>query len=466
MTGDKMTKTGKKKIDMINGPLVSGIIRFALPVMATGILQLLYNAADIVVVGNYAGDTAQAAVSSTSSLVNLIINVCIGLSVGSNVVVARMIGAKNKNGVHRAVHTAVALSLICGFLAGFIGFFFSRPLLVLMGSPADVIDMSALYLKIFFLGTPANLLYNFGSAILRASGDTKRPLIFLSISGVVNVVLNLFFVIVCGMTVDGVAVATIASQFLSAAMVVVVLVREKSDIKLEISKIRIYKKELLNIIKVGIPSGFQSVLFSISNVVLQSSYNSFGSTAMAGCGASGNIEGFVYTSMNSIYQATLTFVSQNYGAKNYKRLNQILWKCTCIVTVVGVVFGYATIIFGEQLADIYTDDPQVISIAIERLWVVCGTYFLCGIMEIGSGMLRGIDRSFFPMCVCVVGVCGIRLLWIGTVFVQFRSLVMLYVSYPISWTLTAATLFVGYAYFYKKLVKSEKSQPDTDLAAE
>jgi len=460
-----MTKTGKKNIDMINGPLVSGIIRFALPILATGILNLLYNAADIVVVGRYAGDTAQAAVSSTSSLINLIVNACMGLSVGSNVVVARMIGAKSKEGVHRSVHTAISLSIICGIFTALVGFFFSRSILVAMGSPDDVIDMSALYLKIYFIGTPANMIYNFGASILRASGDTKRPLLFLSISGLVNVLLNLFFVIVFGMNVDGVAFATISSQFLSAGMVLFVLLREKGDIKLELKKLRIYKRELINIVKVGVPSGFQSILFSISNVMLQSSYNSFGSIAMAGCGAGANIEGFVYTSMNSIYQATLTFVSQNYGAKNYKRLNKIMFSCIGVSVVVGVVTGYTAIFFGRQLAGLYSSDPLVIDIAVERLWVISGTYFLCGIMEIGSGMLRGIDRSFFPMAVSIIGVCGFRILWISTFFVRFRHLVSLYITYPLSWILTAAILFIGYAYFYKKLIKSGESKSDADLAA-
>lgn len=461
-----MTKTGKKNIDMINGSLISGIIRFSLPILATGILHLLYNAADIVVVGRYAGDAAQAAVSSTSSLINLIVNVCMGLSVGSNVVVARMIGAKNKEGVHRSVHTAITLSLICGLLAAFVGFFFSRTILSAMGSPDDVIDMSALYLKIYFIGTPANMIYNFGASILRASGDTKRPLLFLSISGLVNVLLNLFFVLVCGMDVEGVALATIASQFLSAGMVLFVLLREKGDIKLELKKLRIYKRELINIVKVGLPSGFQSILFSISNVMLQSSYNSFGSIAMAGCGAGANIEGFVYTSMNSIYQATLTFVSQNYGAKNYKRLNKILWSCIGVSVIVGVVTGYTSIFFGRQLAGLYSSDPLVIDIAVERLWVISGTYFLCGVMEIGSGMLRGIDHSFFPMVVSIIGVCVLRILWIATVFGRFRHLVTLYVTYPISWSVTAAVLFIGYAHFYKKLIKNEELQPNADLTAE
>ena len=464
----KTVKTDKKKIDMINGPLVSGIIRFMLPIMASGLLQLLYNAADIVVVGKYAGDTAQAAVSSTTSLVGLIINICIGISVGANVVVARMIGAKNKNGIHRAVHTSVLLSMLCGLLAGLIGFFLSRPLLVIMGSPADVIDLSALYLKIYFLGTPANMVYNFGASILRASGDTKRPLLFLSISGVVNVLLNLFFVIVFDMSVDGVAIATVVSQVLSAVMVTVTLVNEKSDIRLEFKKLRIYKRELLNIIKVGIPSGFQSVLFSISNVVLQSSFNSFGSIAMAGCGAAANIENFVYTSMNSVYQASLTFVSQNYGAKNYKRLNQIMWRCLAIVIVVGCVTGYSAVIFSRQLASIYTDEPAVIKIAVERLWVHGTTYFLCGVMEIGSGMLRGIDRSLISMIISVVGACGFRILWIATAFSAFPYLFTLYLSYPLSWSLTSATMFVLYAFFYRKLIKAEANtlQPDADLSAE
>ena len=443
----------KKKIDMINGPLVGGIIRFSLPIMATGILQHFYNAADIMVVGKFAGDIAQGAVSSTGALISVITNACIGLSVGGNVVVARMLGAKNQKGVHRAVHTAIALSLICGVAAALIGFFFAEYFLTLMACPPEMIGLSTLYVKLFILGAPVSMIYNFGSAILRASGDTKRPLIFLASSGLVNVGLNLVFVILFNMSVAGVAIATVISQFISAFLVITVLVREKSDIKLTLTKIRLHKNELRSIVRVGVPSSIQSVLFSLSNVIIQSSYNSFGEVAVSGVGVGCNIEGFVYLTMNAVYQAALTFVSQNYGAGNYKRLNKIMVRCIIITSVVGLFIGWLTIIFGQQLSGLYTNSQEVIDYAMERVVIISSTHFICGIMEVASAMLRGIDHSMFPLIVSVIGACGFRIAWIFTVFQWYRSLTTLYISYPITWILTTVTMFIGYAYFYRKMMK-------------
>ena len=372
---------------------------------------------------------------------------------GANVVVARMIGAKNKKGVNRAVHTSIALGLICGIVAAILGFSLAEYFLGLMGCPEEMIELSTLYVQIFFLGAPASMLYNFGAAVLRAAGDTKRPLIFLALSGLVNVGLNLVFVIVFHMSVAGVALATIASQFISAILVTVVLIREKSDIKLTLTAIRLHKKELVSIIRVGVPSGIQSILFSVSNVILQSSYNSFGEIAVSGVGVGANIEGFVYLSMNAIYQAALTFVSQNYGAGNYKRINKIMFRCIIITTVLGIALGGLAIVFGRQLSALYTNSEIVKDYAIKRIIVICSTYFLCGIMEIGSAMLRGIDHSMFPLIVSVIGACAFRIAWVCTVFQRYRYLTTLYVSYPISWILTFTTMFIGYAYFYRRLIK-------------
>ena len=454
-----------KKIDMINGSLIGGIVRFSLPIMATGILQHLYNAADIMVVGKFAGDIAQGAVSSTGSLVGLITNAFIGLSVGANVIVARMIGAKNKNGVHRAVHTSIALSLICGVVISLIGFFCAEFFLNLMGCPGEMIELSTLYVKLYFIGAPVNLLYNFGASILRAAGDTKRPLIFLASSGLVNVLLNLVFVIVFGMSVAGVALATVISQVISAVLVVTVLVRDKGDIKLFITKIKLYKKELVNIIKVGLPSGLQASLFSISNVIIQSSYNSFGEIAVSGVGVGGSIDGFVYLTMNAVYQAALTFTSQNYGAGNYPRLKKILHSSLLIVVASGIAVGGLTVLFGRQLASIYTNSPQVVEYALGRVYIMSSTYFLCGIMDVISGMLRGINHSVYPMIVSVAGICGFRILWICTVFRFFRSLTTIYVSYPISWIIAAVTMYIGYVVYYRRLIKRSASEPETDLSA-
>jgi len=337
--------------------------------------------------------------------------------------------------------------------AALIGFFFAEYFLTLMACPPEMIGLSTLYVKLFILGAPVSMIYNFGSAILRASGDTKRPLIFLASSGLVNVGLNLVFVILLNMSVAGVAIATVISQFISAFLVITVLVREKSDIKLTLTKIRLHKNELRSIVRVGVPSSIQSVLFSLSNVIIQSSYNSFGEIAVSGVGVGCNIEGFVYLTMNAVYQAALTFVSQNYGAGNYKRLNKIMVRCIIITSVVGLFIGWLTIIFGQQLSGLYTNSQEVIDYAMERVVIISSTHFICGIMEVASAMLRGIDHSMFPLIVSVIGACGFRIAWIFTVFQWYRSLTTLYISYPITWILTTVTMFIGYAYFYRKMMK-------------
>ena len=424
--------------DLTTGPLLSKVLAFSGPLILTGILQLLYNAADIVVVGNYAGPKAMAAVGSTASLINLLVNVFMGLSVGASVIVARHWGAGEQRKVSDAVHTAITVALISGFAVGALGIFAARPMLEWMGNPEDTIDMAELYVQIFFIGMPANLLYNFGAAILRAVGDTRRPLYYLTISGLVNVLLNLLLVIVFHMDVAGVAIATVASQVVSMVLVMLCLIHSSGPLHLDLKKLRVSWAELKEILRVGLPAGLQGSLFSISNVLIQSSVNSFGSIAMAGNTAASNLEGFVYTSMNSIYQADLTFASQNYGARKPGRVRRVMWVCLGTVTVIGLTMGTLFYLLGEPLLAIYGGEREVWEFGLLRLGVIMPTYFLCGCMDTMVGQLRGVGCSVIPMIVSLAGACLFRIVWILTVFAQpqWHSLEMLYVSYPISWGLT------------------------------
>lgn len=431
------------RIDMVNGPLAGKLLLFALPLMLSSILQLLFNAADVIVVGRFAGKEALAAVGSTSSLINLLVNLFIGFSVGTNVVVARDLGAGRQEDVRRSVHTSITVALGSGLLLLAIGTLLCRQMLELMGSPEDVIDLSTLYLRIYFCGMPANMLYNFGAAILRAQGDTRRPLYFLSVAGVTNVALNLFFVISLKMSVAGVALATIISQYISAGLVVLALMRDKGPLRLELKALCFDKRVVRRILQVGLPAGFQGVVFSISNVVIQSSVNSFGSTVIAGSSASSNIEGFVYASMNAFYQTALTFTSQNYGACQCKRVDRVLLLCMLYSALVGLALGNLAYFFGHPLASIYAPgQEEVIAQAVARLRIICTTYFLCGLMDVPVGTLRGIGYSVVPMIVSLVGACGTRLLWVATVFQFVRTPTMLYLSYPVSWTITALVHYI------------------------
>ena len=426
------------EMDMTSGPLLGNIIRFSLPLMLSGILQLLYNAADIIVVGRFAGSTALAAVGSTGSLTGLLVNLFMGLSVGTSVVVSRHFGAGRHKDVSQSVHTSVAASLICGVFVGVMGMTLARPLLELMGTPEDVIDLAVLYLTIYFAGMPANLLYNFCAAVLRAVGDTKRPLYYLTAAGLVNVALNLVFVIGFHMSVAGVALATIISQVISAVLVVLCLIRTEGSIHLDVRSIRIYKDKMIDIIRVGLPAGLQSSLFAISNTLIQSSVNSFGSEVMAGNTAAANLEGFVYTAMNSVYQAAMTFTSQNYGARKSERLGRIMVTCLAVVMVIGIVMGEGVYLLRKPLLGIYSTDPFVVEWGSLRLGIISTTYFLCGLMDVLVGGLRGMGYSFVPMVVSLMGACVLRVCWIYTIFAANHTLVTLYLSYPVSWTVTAA----------------------------
>ena len=453
------------EVDMCRGPLLGKILIFAFPLMLSGILQLLFNAADIVVVGRFAGSQALAAVGSTGALINLIINVFIGLSVGANVLVARYYGAGEKEQVSQAVHTSVLLSLLCGVVLIAVGVLLARPLLELMGTPDDVIDMSATYMRIYFCGMPVIMLYNFGAAILRSVGDTKRPLYFLIVAGLINVVLNLFFVIVCGMDVDGVALATVISQVVSAGLILLCLMRMEGPCHLDLHKLHIYKDKMWQIVRVGLPAGLQGCIFSISNVLIQSSVNSFGSVTMAGNTAAGNIEGFVYTGMNAIYQTALSFTSQNYGARQYHRISRVMRLCLALVTAVGLGLGLTAVLFHNQLLGIYSSDPQVIAYGTMRMRFVATLYFLCGIMDVMAGVMRGMGYSILPMIVSLTGACGLRILWIFTLFASNRTLSMLYVSYPVSWFITALAHLGCYFWVRQKMPREDAPLPEPEPVA-
>ena len=456
---ERRKRHSRYEIDMTSGALIPKILQFSLPLVLTGILQLLYNAADVIVVGNYAGHTALAAVSSTGSLINLLVNVFMGLSVGASVIIARYYGAGDILRMRQAEHTAITLAFFMGFGVGIMGFLLARPMLNWMGSPEDVIEGATLYVQIYFLGMPANMLYNFGAATLRALGDTKRPLYYLMISGLVNVVLNLLLVIVFKMSVAGVAIATVASQVVSMVLVLLCLLRSHGVMKLEIRECRINGRSALEMIRVGLPAGIQGSLFSISNVLIQSSINSFGSLAVAGNGVASNIEGFVYTAMNAQYQACMTVTSQNYGAGKMDRVKKTLWSCLGIVLIIGLSLGLIVRAFGVPLMSLYNQDPEVIAKGLIRMSMVLPFYFLCGMMDVMVGQLRGIGYSIMPMIVSLAGACGLRIVWIMVIFAANPTLQILYMSYPISWGVTFVIHLVCYMIVMVKKLNGITAQP-------
>lgn len=423
-------------MDMCNGPIFKKLLIFALPLMLSGILQLLFNAADIVVVGKFTGSHALAAVGSTGALINLFVNVFIGFSIGTNVLVAQYFGARDEKNVQETVHTSILLGIVGGFILIVAGIVFAKPMLEWMDTPDNVLEHAVLYMRIYFVGMPAMLVYNFGAAILRAIGDTKRPLYYLLSAGVINVVLNLFFVIVLDMGVAGVAAATVASQVVSAVLIVRCLMQSEGIYRLNLHELKLHRKKLVRIVQIGLPAGLQGAVFSLSNVLIQSSVNSFGSVAMAGNTAAGNIEGFVYTSMNAIYQTALSFTSQNVGGGRQDRIPKIIFQCMAIVIVIGAVMGNLAYQCGPFLLGIYSSDPEVIQFGMSRMQIICQWYFLCGIMDVAVGILRGLGYSVIPMLVSLTGACGLRVLWIFTVFAWKHSLFVLYLSYPITWIVT------------------------------
>ncbi|MBO4560176.1 MAG: MATE family efflux transporter [Lachnospiraceae bacterium] len=449
-----MNKNKKYEMDMCSGPILSKMLMFALPLMLSSVLQLLFNAADVVVVGKFAGDNSLAAVGCTGSLVNLLVNLFVGLSVGANVMSARHFGAKQYDELSRTVHTAITVAAISGIILTFIGVVFADNILRLMSTPEPVLPLAALYLRIYFGGMVANMLYNFGSAILRAVGDTKRPMYFLTFAGVVNVVLNLIFVIVLKMDVAGVAIATVISQCISAFLVLRCLIMETGAIHLDVKKLGIDAAEFKNIVRIGLPAGLQGCVFSLSNVVIQSSINSFGETVVSGSAASANLEGFVYVAMNSFHHATLNFMSQNFGAGKYSRMKKVMICGLGCVIVAGLALGNLEVFFGRRLLSLYTSSPAVIEAGITRLTINNTLYCLCGMMDVMVGVLRGIGYSVMPMIVSLVGACGTRLLWIATVFriASFHRIETVYIAYPISWFLTFAAHVVCYFIVRRKAI--------------
>ena len=444
------------EMDMCSGPILSKMLVFAIPLMLSSILQLLFNAADIVVVGRFAGSNALAAVGSTSSLINLLVSVFNGLSIGVNVLVARYLGARDAQNTHETVHTAVLVSIVSGLMLVVLGISLAAPLLTLMGTPDDVLPLSTLYIRIYFAGMPFTMLYNFGSAIMRSTGDTKRPLYFLAFSGVVNVVLNLILVVFFHMSVAGVAIATVTSQAISAILVMACLLRMDGLCRVEVKQLHIYKDKLISMIRIGLPAGLQGALFNVSNVLIQSSVNSFGSVAMAGNSASANIEGFIYMGMNAIYQTVLSFISQNLGAKQYKRITRVAVTGVGLVAIIGVVLGGLALLCDTQLLSIYSDTADVVTFGLKRMWIIAPTYFICGMMDVIMGCNRGLGYSIMPMIVSLAGACGFRILWIFTVFAANPTLETLYTSYPISWAITAAAHAICFVIVKRKLDRSVK----------
>ena len=446
------------KIDMTQGSIFPKLIRFAVPLIFSSILQLLFNAADIIVVGRFAGDNSLAAVGSTSSLVNLLVNFFIGLGIGCNVVAANYLGSMKSEKVSRTVHTSMVLSVFGGILLTFIGVTFSRQILVLMGSPEVVLPLSTLYLKIFFSGVTPTVIYNFGASLLRAKGDTKRPLYILFVAGLINVVLNLIFVICFKMDVAGVAVATVISQSFSAVVIVILLLREKDAFRLEFRKLKIDFHILSKIVRIGIPAGLQGMIFSISNVVIQSSVNSFGPVMIAGNAAAQGVEGFIYISMNGFSQAMLTFAGQNMGAGKIDRIKKAVRDSILCASFAGIILGCLAIVFGPVLLGFYSTSPEVQAAGMIRLKVILLTYFTCGIMDCTANAIRGVGHSVLPMILTLLGACGLRMLYIFTFFQipRFHTFQGIFYSYPISWTVTAAILAIGFVRILKTISVKDK----------
>ncbi len=444
-------------LDMTSAPFLKKIFIFSIPLILTGLLQLAYNTADVVVVGRFAGSEALAAVGSTGSLINLLLNVFIGLSMGSGVMVARHIGSGDEERIRNCTHTAMLMSVICGIFIGLFGFFMSGKILVLMGSPEDVLPLATLYLKIYFLGCPGSIVYNFGSAIVRATGDTKKPLFILASTGLVNVALNLILVIFFHMGVSGVAIATIVAQYLSAIMIVIHLTKLRNACRLSLRMLRIHKKELSKIVLIGLPAGIQNSLFSISNVIIQTTVNSFGSVAMAGIAAGSNYDSYIFTATNAIAQTTMTFTSQNMGAHKYENVGKIYRYCITIASVIGIVMGLLGTVFSEFIVGFFSTDKEVIAIGAERLALVMPFYVFCSLMDVAAGQLRGMGESFKPMIVSLLGGCGIRLFWIFVILPLNRTLMFLYWAYPISWFATFVVQFSLYFILKRGIIRKSQT---------
>lgn len=441
-------------VDMCNGPLFKKIFIFALPIMAMYILQLMFNTADMVVVGHFSGSKALAAVGATGSLINLIITLFMGLSVGTTVVVARDCGAERKADVSRSVHTSIAISIIGGLVVMIIGIIFCKPLLKMMGTPMDIIGLSTIYMKIYFISTPANMVYNFAAAILRAVGDSRHPMYYLIIAGTIHVIFNLFFVIVLNMGVAGVASATVISEYISVVLIMMCLCRCEGAIRFIPRKMCIDKQKLKDIVRIGLPAGMQGLLFSISNVLIQSAVNSFGSTMVAASAAASNVENYVGTTMNAYYNAAISFTGQNMGAKKYDRIDTIAKVCTILIFATWIFLGGATVIFGKQLLGIFTSDPQVIKLGNLRIGIMMVAYFTCGMMNVYPGLTRAMGYSISPMISTLVGACIMRIIWLATIFTWHHTEVVLFACYPVTWALAGIGQVGIFFYARRKIRKT------------
>lgn len=442
----------RSTIDMVNGNMRIDIIRYTLPIMFSGILQLLFNACDMIVVGRFAGSIPLAAVSATTTLTNLLVNLFIGLSVGTNVLAAQLYGAKNYERFDRLIHTSVVVSFLSGVFLAVVGWFVCSPCLILLNTPEEVLDLAVLYMRIIFLGMPMLLVYNFGAAILRAEGNTRQPLIFLSIGGVANVFLNLLLVIVFDLSVAGVAIGTMVSQTIAAVLVLLYLRDPVKPYTFSFKKLCIDAPLFKDMLKIGIPSGVHSIMFSLANVQVQSALNQFGVTAMAGSAAASSIEGFVYTSINSLSQTTLNFTGQNVGAGRRDQIPKVIRLCMMYILIVAVVLGGTCCLFARQLVSIYTEDPAAIEVGIQRLMIMMLTYFTIAPEEIIPGVLRGVGYSTLPTIISVFGICGFRMVWIYTFFQSHKTIMMLYLTYPLSWVLTGSAYIICYFVLKKKIL--------------
>jgi len=439
---------------MLEGPLFANIIFYTVPIILTSVLQLLFNAADLVIVGRFCGSLSVAAVGATTYITNLMVNFFVGFSVGAGVTVAHGIGGHHSEEIHRTVHTTLPMALVSGVILTVLGVSCSETFLRLMDTPESVLPLSATYMRICFGGVTFTMVYNFCAAILRAAGDTKSPLVFLTFAGVLNVLMNLFFVRVLQMNVAGVALATTLSQGISAFLVMMALMRRTDDCRLELKKMRFYGAQIKKIVRIGLPAGTQSALFSISNVLVQSSVNSFGEVFVSGNAAASNIEGFLFASLNSFHQTAVNFVGQNAGAGQYRRVKKTLWICLGSVMVTGMAFSAAVCGFGEQLLGIYiTDSPEAIGYGMLRFWGVASLYFLCGMMDVSTGALRGMGASVVPMIICLLGACGLRVLWVATIFRLYPTPRCLFLCYPISWTVTLACQLIAFTVVYQRHTK-------------
>lgn len=446
-----------RDLDMCNGPLFRKILIFALPIMAMNMLQLLFNAADMVVVGRFSGSEALGAVGATGSLINLIVNLFMGLSVGTSVIMAQDYGAGKPIDISRSVHTSISISIIAGIIVMVAGLILCEPLLNIMGTPEDIIHLSVLYMKIYFIGLPASMVYNFCAAILRAIGDSRRPMNFLIISGIVNVMLNLLFVIVLNMSVKGVAWATVISQYLSMLLVLNCLYKTDRAIRFTPQNLCIDRQKLKEILKIGLPAGMQSMLFSISNVLIQSAVNSFGSVMVAASSAAGNIEGFVGTTMNAYYNAAITFTGQNMGAKKYDRIDTIAKICTILIFATWIILGGAVLLFGRSLLGLYTSNPKVIELGFLRMKIMMAAYFTCGTMNVFPGLTRGMGYSILPMLCTLVGACLMRIVWLATVFTWYPTVIVLFLCYPVSWALAGLGQVGSFFYARRQIRKHAES---------